>query len=414
MIRTDRSRTRLLAGLVLPVLLVMGEGIPLDAQTLRGSSASLDRQNAQAQAHDFSYLRTAQEVRRFTGAGYLVPVRPDRNMDVHNVSFPYARPEARLFLQRLASQYRSACGEKLVVTSLTRPLSHQPSNASDRSVHPTGMAIDLRRSQNARCRSWLESTLLTLERQGVLEAIEERRPPHYHVALYPRPYAEYLAQRTGDVRLVENVTQDAELELQWNTHRVARGETLTAIARRYDVTVTRLRAENGIQGSRIMTGQQLRVPIYREVEAGASQTVVAAAAPSPSEADDAAPSPPTPSEVGTPAPSGGGTRATHTVGRGESLWTISRLYGVTEAALRQANGLSSDRILVGQELNVPDGASFDAGSPATAEHRVARGESLWAIARRHGVSVDVLRRLNGIGTSRIYAGQVLAVPLGTD
>jgi LysM repeat protein len=282
------------------------------------------------------------------------------------------------------------------------------------------MAIDLRRSQNARCRSWLESTLLTLERQGVLEAIEERRPPHYHIALYPRPYAEYLAQRTGEVRLAENVSQgDPEVQLQWNAHRVGPGETLTAIARRYDTTVNRLRAENGIQGSRIMIGQELRVPVYREVEAGMSQTVVAAAAPTPaptptptSASDDAAPAAPAPSASGEPSGSGTETRASHTVGRGESLWTISRLYGVSEAALRQANGLRSDRILVGQELSVPAGASFDARSGGTTQHQVSRGESLWTIARRHGVSVDDLRRLNGIGTSRIYAGQVLAVPVG--
>jgi LysM repeat protein len=410
MIRTRRNRKGFLACLLLPAMLVMGSGGTLEAQSLRGSAASLDRQNAQARAHDFNYLRTAEEVRRFVESGYLVPVRPNQDFDVHNVSFPYARPEAHLFIQRLAAQYRAACGEKLVVTSLTRPLSHQPPNASNRSVHPTGMAIDLRRSQNARCRSWLESTLLSLERAGVLEAIEERRPPHYHIALYPRPYVEYLAQRTGETRLVENVTQgDPEFELQWNTHRVAGGETLTAIARRYDTTVNRLRAENGIQGSRILVGQQLRVPVYREVQTGASQTVAVEAAPAPSAQDDAAPAP---QEAEAPSPSGGDARATHTVGRGESLWTISRLYGVSEAEIRQANSLRSDRILVGQELSIPAGASFDAGPGATGQHRVARGESLWAIAQRHGVTVDELRRLNGIGTSRIYAGQVLTVPVG--
>ncbi len=81
-------------------------------------------------------------------AGYLVQVRANRDFDLHGVSYPFARPETRTFTLRLANQYRLACGEKLVVTSLTRPLSRQPRNASSRSVHPTGMALDVRRSNH--------------------------------------------------------------------------------------------------------------------------------------------------------------------------------------------------------------------------------------------------------------------------
>jgi hypothetical protein len=159
----------------------------VEAQSLRGSAASLDRQNEQASLHGFSYLRTPAEVRNFVEQGHLVPVTPNRDFDLHQVSFPYARPAVQVFIERLANQYRSACGEKLVVTSLTRPISNQPANASSRSVHPTGMALDLRRPANARCRSWLESTLLTIESEGVIEAIYERNPPHYHVTVFPTP-----------------------------------------------------------------------------------------------------------------------------------------------------------------------------------------------------------------------------------
>ena len=42
--------------------------------------------------------------------------------DAIDVSFPFARPEVELFVQRLSGQYRRACGEQLVVTSLTRPI----------------------------------------------------------------------------------------------------------------------------------------------------------------------------------------------------------------------------------------------------------------------------------------------------
>ena len=134
------------------------------------------RQKRVAEDHDFTFLRTSSEVRRFVSLGLLVRVKGDADHHLHRVSFPYARPEVRTFVQRIARQYRAACGEKLVVTSLTRPKNRQPRNSSHLSVHPTGMAVDLRRSDKRACRSWIEDTLLYLEGAGVLDATRERRP----------------------------------------------------------------------------------------------------------------------------------------------------------------------------------------------------------------------------------------------
>lgn len=442
-----------------------------EAQTLRGGTASLDRQNDQARLHDFTYLQTPAHVRRFVEAGYLVPVTPNRDFDLHAVSFPYARPEVRLFIERLASQYRAACGERLVVTSLTRPSSNQPRNASSRSVHPTGMAVDLRRSARAQCRNWLESTLLHLEGQGTVEAIYERNPPHYHVAVYPQPYATYVARITNsDAAVVVQAAAssgEAELRAEWVTHTVRRGETLTTIARRYDTSVSRLQAENSVRGSRILVGQSLRVPVYRAVpveaarvaaaDAGAGTDASADARTAADAADvelvaanlddwadvqdeaglsgDESPSGDAgPAADDSPSadagPSGTRTagaaanvrpesapRATpeplvHRVSRGESLWTIARAYGVAERDLRAANAISGSRIFAGQELVVP-GATVDAADAlATIRHTVRSGESLWIIARRHNTTVDHIRRTNAMASTRIHPGQVLEVPVG--
>jgi len=135
-------------------------GAAAEAQSLRGSGASLNRQVEQADLHDFSYLENANRVQRFVDAGLLVPLYETRDYWLKGVSFPVARPAVKLFIDRLANQYRAACGERLVVTSLTRPLANQPRNASQRSVHPTGMAMDLRRPYPGPCRDWLEDTLL--------------------------------------------------------------------------------------------------------------------------------------------------------------------------------------------------------------------------------------------------------------
>jgi hypothetical protein len=185
----------------------------LDAQTLLGSHESLLRQNEEAREHDFTYLRTASDVRDYIQQGLLVRLggNSDYELAGDEVSFPYARPEVKTFVERLSDQYHSACGERLVVTSLTRPITRQPANASAISVHPTGMAIDLRRSDSSGCRLWLETVLLDLENKGVIEATREQYPPHYHVAVFPNPYLQYVAsgEALPDIQVARSTHESA-------------------------------------------------------------------------------------------------------------------------------------------------------------------------------------------------------------
>jgi len=169
------------------------------------------------------------------------------------VSFPFTRPAVRLFIERLAAQYRRACKQRLVVTSLTRPRSHQPRNASIRSVHPTGMALDLRRPGGT-CRRWLESTLLSLERRAVLEATVERRPPHYHVVVFPEAYLSYVDRLTASAKA-------SGPERVERVHVVRRGDSLWRIARRHGLSAGSLSRVNGLTSSRIHPGQTLRIPV---------------------------------------------------------------------------------------------------------------------------------------------------------
>ena len=224
--------------------------VSANAASLRGSERSLAYQNREARRHDFTYLTSSWYIRHFVDRGYLVPVRENADYQLHGVSFPYARAEVALFIERLAKQYRAACGEQLVITSLTRPVNRQPRNASPRSVHPTGMALDLRRSWNRSCRRWLEQVLLWLENEGVLEAGYERSPPHYHVAVFPRQYAAYVAR----------LASEDEPLVRPDRYVVTRGDTLWKIAYRLSTTVETVKLANGLRSNRIYPGQVLKVP----------------------------------------------------------------------------------------------------------------------------------------------------------
>jgi hypothetical protein len=165
------------------------------AAGLAGSPASMRRQHKVAKKNNYTFLRTARQVREFIRNERLVRLQGNADYSVKAISFPYARDAVKLFVERIARQYHEATGDRLVVTSLTRPVSRQPRNASPLSVHPTGMAVDFRMPKKASHRRWLERTLLSLEDMNVLDATRERRPAHYHVAVFPREYLRYVASR---------------------------------------------------------------------------------------------------------------------------------------------------------------------------------------------------------------------------
>src|SRR5688572_7028947 len=131
--------------------LIAAEG----AESLRGSRASMLRQHEVAEEQAYSFLRTPKQVEKFVEEGRLVALEGNDNYRVIGAQYPYARPEVKLFVEQLSSEYRLACNEQLVVTSLTRPLTKQPRNAHPLSVHPAGMAVDLRISTSTFCREWL-------------------------------------------------------------------------------------------------------------------------------------------------------------------------------------------------------------------------------------------------------------------
>jgi hypothetical protein len=165
------------------------------AGALGGSLASMVRQNEVARTEQFAFVRTTAHLQALVGDGKLERVENSAHVRLLSYVHPYAQPEVRLLVERLGAQYHAATGRPMVVTSLVRPTAEQPSNAHRLSVHPAGMALDLRVPAEPAARRWLEGALLALEKEGVLDVTREYRPPHYHVAVFPAAYREYVAAR---------------------------------------------------------------------------------------------------------------------------------------------------------------------------------------------------------------------------
>jgi membrane-bound lytic murein transglycosylase D len=117
----------------------------------------------------------------------------------------------------------------------------------------------------------------------------------------------------------------------------------------------------------------------------------------------------------------------HTVKKGDTVATVARKYGVSSAALREANGLAPQaRISVRQTLAIPapstaalpSAPSTRAASSTTASanngaprmYRVRPGDTLFSIARQFSTTVAQLKQLNGLAGDSIKVGDQLRLP----
>ena len=113
--------------------------------------------------------------------------------------------------------------------------------------------------------------------------------------------------------------------------------------------------------------------------------------------------------------------STHRVVAGDTIYNISKRYGISQNNLREWNNLAGDNINVGQVLRVkPHGAagSYSGGSSAggsvsgSGTHRVAAGDTVYNISKRYGISQNDLREWNNLAGDNIQIGQVLRVDSG--
>jgi len=163
---------------------------------------------------------------------------------------------------------------------------------------------------------------------------------------------------------------------QVQIHTVAAGETLFGIARKYQMSVEQIRELNGLKDFGIQIGQELIINGTAKEEHPDTET----------------------------------TSFIHTVETGETLYSIAKKYNMSVDDLKQINALTSNELRIGQklQLNKKEGIQKEVPTnslPAT--HKVEKGDTLYSIARKYSLSVDDLRKYNGLENNVISLGQVL-------
>ncbi|QEY58947.1 LysM peptidoglycan-binding domain-containing protein [Pseudomonas sp. C27(2019)] len=172
--------------------------------------------------------------------------------------------------------------------------------------------------------------------------------------------------------------------IQWHQYKVRSGDNLSTIARRNQVPITLIKDINKLSSNRLQIGQILNMPKTRNSTANTVAPYTAAA-------------------VGT----------LYTVRAGDNLSKIAAQRKVSVAELKRWNKLSSNALKIGQKLSLTPRTgdrSVAATSKATV-YKVRSGDSLYAIARRHKVSLKQLQNWNPSISSTLKPGQTLSLYL---
>lgn len=194
------------------------------------------------------------------------------------------------------------------------------------------------------------------------------------------------------------------------SHFVQRGETLYSISRKYNVSVEDLRRWNNLHNN--SDGLQ---PNQRLVINGTPAVIITQPTPT-VEAEEIPTYTTTTTRSNDTYTSSTSTASAeyHTVSAGETLYRISKNYGISVEQIRAMNGLSDNTISIGQRLKV-SGSSSSYSQPSRTSsassyyHTVSAGETLYRISVNNNVSVNQLKTWNNLKDNTISIGQRLLI-----
>jgi membrane-bound lytic murein transglycosylase D len=179
-----------------------------------------------------------------------------------------------------------------------------------------------------------------------------------------------------------NAKQKTELTSESINHQIQSGETIIGISESYGVSVEDIKRWNNLSSSKIVAGKTLIIYSSGNGNHKVSSTTVTQKT--------------VKSEV-------------HKVNKGETLGGIAEKYKVSIASIQQLNNISGNKIIAGQDLKIPQSTGTTSQKSKDGLHTVENGETLYSIAIKYNTSVQKIKKLNNLSSSKIIVGQKLKV-----
>ena len=163
---------------------------------------------------------------------------------------------------------------------------------------------------------------------------------------------------------------DNEPEVSYKQYVVQPGDTLYKIALDNNTTVDELKNINNLTSNTLSINQVLNIPVTNDNEEIIDTNI-------------------------------------YTVQSGDTLYKIAQIYNTTVDELKRLNNLTSNTLSIGQQLILPGNkANIDYIS-----YIVQRGDSLYSIAKAYNVTVDEIKELNNLTSNLLLIGQNLFIPI---
>ena len=173
------------------------------------------------------------------------------------------------------------------------------------------------------------------------------------------------------------IVPEKEELLEYKVYTVQKGDTLYKIAGDNNITVKELIDYNGLTNTNLTDGQIILIPLIKEENVGEEYL-------------------------------------TYTVGKGDSLYSISKKYNTTVEKLQELNSLSTNLLSIGQVIKIPIKdieEKFETSSYI--EYVVEKGDSLYSISKKYNMSVDEIIDYNNLTSNLLNIGQIIKIPINT-
>ena len=167
----------------------------------------------------------------------------------------------------------------------------------------------------------------------------------------------------------KNIPYDGPETMTTDIYQVKSGDTLYSIANKLDTTVSELKKINNLNSNMLSIGQKLKIPT-KVFDVGDTEL--------------------------------------YQVKAGDTLYSIANKYNISVNELKTLNNLDNNNLAIGQLLNVPSGLSL------VNSYIVEKGDTLYSIAKMFDISVNKLKEYNNLTNNLLSVGQKILIPIEDD